>query len=113
MIFEIILALAIIGVAIYGVCISDNIIKSIICFNIVQAAIVLLFILLAGYSGSDIPIITNTVSNMTDPLPQALMITAIVISASITALALMFSVKIFHYYGTLSWTELGEEDVTK
>ncbi|MBI9013323.1 MAG: cation:proton antiporter subunit C [Clostridiales bacterium] len=113
MIFDMILALAIIGVAIYGICVSDNIIKSIICFNIVQAALILLFILLAGYSGDQIPIITEATTNMVDPLPQALMITAIVISASITALALMFSVKIFHYYGTLSWTELSEKDVSK
>jgi len=41
------------------------------------------------------------------------MITAIVISASITALSLMFSVKIFHYYGTLSWRELAAKDVKK
>jgi len=113
LIFDIIFALAIIGVAIYGICVSDNIIKSIICFNIVQAAIILLFILLAGFSGNEIPIITEMTKSMVDPLPQALMITAIVISASITALALMFSVKIFHYYGTLSWTELGEKDVNK
>jgi len=111
LIIDIILALAIIGVALYGMCISDNIIKSIICFNIIQAAIILLFILMAGYTGNDIPIITETVKQMVDPLPQALMITAIVISASITALALMFSVKIFHYYGTLSWRELGSKDV--
>jgi len=113
LIIDIILALAIIGVALYGMCISDNIIKSIICFNIIQAAIILLFILMAGYTGNDIPIITETVKQMVDPLPQALMITAIVISASITALALMFSVKIFHYYGTLSWRELGSKDVKK
>lgn len=113
MIFDVILALAIIGVAMYGICVSDNIIKSIICFNIVQAAIILLFILMAGYSGDDIPIVSDMVGQMVDPLPQALMITAIVISASITALALMFSVKIFHYYGTLSWKELGAKDVKK
>jgi multicomponent Na+:H+ antiporter subunit C len=113
LIFDIILALAIIGVAMYGICVSDNVIKSIICFNIVQAAIVLLFILLAGYSGESIPIVTELIGDMVDPLPQALMITAIVISASITALALMFSVKIFHFYGTLSWKELGAKDVKK
>lgn len=113
MIFDIVIALAIIGVAIYGVCVSDNIIKSIICFNIIQAALILLFILLAGYSGEQIPIITEGIKDMVDPLPQALMITAIVISASITGLALMFSVKIFHYYGTLSWRELGTKEVKK
>jgi multicomponent Na+:H+ antiporter subunit C len=111
LIYDIILALAIIGIALFGICVSDNIIKSIICFNIVQAAVILLFILLAGYSGSSVPIVSELIGEMVDPLPQALMITAIVISASITALALMFSVKIFHFYGTLSWKELGAKDV--
>lgn len=110
MIITIILALAIIGVAVYGMAVSSNIIKSIICFNIVQAALILLFILLAAETGSQIPIIGDVVGDMVDPLPQALMITAIVISSSITALALMFSVKIFHYYGTLNWNELSQKD---
>ena len=111
--FDVVLALIIIGVAVYGLCISDNIIKSIICFNIVQAAVILLFIILAGETGEDIPIITEKVQNMVDPLPQALMITAIVISASITALALMFTVKIYHYYGTLNWSELSQKDISR
>lgn len=111
MIFDIIFTLAIIGVAVYGMCVSSNIIKSIICFNIIQAGIILLFILLASDTGTEIPIISEFVKDVVDPLPQALMITAIVISASITALALMFSVKIFHYYGTLNWNELSQKEL--
>lgn len=110
MIITIILALAIIGIAVYGMAVSANIIKSIICFNIVQAALILLFIILAAETGTQIPIVGELVKDMVDPLPQALMITAIVISASITALALMFSVKIFHYYGTLNWNELSKKE---
>lgn len=110
MIYDLAIALAIIGVALYGICMSDNIIKTIICFNIVQASVILLFIVLAGQTGEAIPIITDIIQDMVDPLPQALMITAIVISASITALALMFSVKLFHYYGTLNWHELSVKD---
>lgn len=110
---DVTLALVIIGVAIYGLCTSGNIIKSIICFNIVQAAIILLFIQIASGTGTEIPIVSSLVGEMVDPLPQALMITAIVISASVTALALMFSVKIFHYYGTLNWHDLATKDVGK
>lgn len=111
MTFDIILSLIIIAVAIYGICTSENIIKSIICFNIIQAALILLFTILASQSGYDIPIVTDVISEMVDPLPHALMITAIVISASITALALMITVKIFHYYGTVNWSELAQKDV--
>jgi multicomponent Na+:H+ antiporter subunit C len=110
---DVLLTLAIIGIALYGISISENIIKSILCFNIIQAAVILLFIVVAGGTGDEIPIITNMIPNSVDPLPQALMITAIVISASITALALMFTVKIFHYYGTLNWKELTAKDESK
>lgn len=110
MIFDIIMSLIIIGVAIYGICVSENIIKSIVCFNIVQAALIVLFTILASRSGDAIPIVSNLMDEMVDPLPQALMITAIVISASITALSLMFTVKIFHFYGTVNWNELAHKD---
>jgi len=109
--FDIVVTLLIIAAAIYGICNSDNIIKSIICFNIVQAAVILLYIILASDSGSSIPIVSESAKDMVDPLPQALMITAIVISASITALSLMFTVKIYHYYGTLSWSEISRKGV--
>lgn len=110
MIFDLVITLSIIGVALFGICTSDNIIKSIVCFNIVQATTVLLFILLASNSGSEIPIVSNVIGEMVDPLPQALMITAIVISASVTALSLMMSVVIFHAYGTLNWQDLSQKE---
>lgn len=106
--FEIGISIIIILIGVYGVATSKNIIKSILCFNIVQASIILLFVIVGSYEGDEIPILTNFTSSMVDPLPHALMITAIVISASITALSLMFAVKIFHYYGTLNWNELSK-----
>lgn len=111
--FDIIIAIMVIGVAFYGIATSDNIIKTIICFNIIQAAVILLFIVLAEGTGVDIPILSKQVTQAVDPLPQALMITAIVISASVTALSLMFSVKIFHYYGTLNWEALLKKDINE
>ncbi len=101
-----ILTFIVVLLGIYGLCNSRNLIKSIICLNIVQTSVILLFLNFANFSGSGIPIITGNTGEMTDPLPQALMITAIVIGAAITALSLMICVKIFHYYGTLNWHEL-------
>jgi multicomponent Na+:H+ antiporter subunit C len=40
---------------------------------------------------------------MVDPLPQALMITTIVIGSTITSLALMLCIKIFHHFGSIEW----------
>jgi multicomponent Na+:H+ antiporter subunit C len=55
-------------------------------------------------------ILIGLYGDMVDPLPQALMITAIVIGASVTALGLFMSGKIFHYYGSLSWFEIFSRD---
>ncbi|MDW7669188.1 MAG: cation:proton antiporter subunit C [Bacillota bacterium] len=105
-----ILSFVIILIGLYGMVTSENIIKSIICFSIIETALILLFLNLGNVGLGDIPIIIDGISNMVDPLPQALMITTIVIGASTTALAFMISIKIFHYYGTLEWDELLERE---
>lgn len=106
--FEIILSFLVVLIGIYGLTTSKYIIKSIICLNITQTAIILLFLNFSNIKKSQPPILPGNIPFMVDPLPQALMITTIVIGASITALALMLSIKIFHYYGTLNWKELIE-----
>jgi len=105
-----ILSFIIILIGLYGMVTSENIIKSIICFSIIETALILLFLNLGNVGLGDIPIIIEETPNMVDPLPQALMITTIVIGASTTALAFMISIKIFHYYGTLEWDELLERE---
>ena len=56
------------------------------------------------------PIHPGNLTNMVDPLPQALMITTIIIGSAISALALMISIKIYHHYETLNWQEIMEKD---
>lgn len=92
----------------YGLIMSSNIIKSIISLNVIQTSLILLFINLSQNAGSGLPIVGADHLAPVDPLPQALMITAIVIGASITSLGLMLTIKIFHYYGTLDWREILE-----
>lgn len=107
---DILLSFIVVLIGIYGLCTSKNIIKSIISLNITDAAIVLLFLSIGASEGGEPPIVGSSVSAIVDPIPQALMITAIVIGASITAMALMLSIKLFHYYGTLDWEEIMERE---
>lgn len=107
---DIILSFIVILIGIYGLTTSKYIIKSIICLNITQTSIILLFLNFAKLQKSQPPILPGNTALMVDPVPQALMITTIVIGASITALSLMLSIKIFHYYGTLNWKELIERE---
>lgn len=107
---NLLLSFIIVLIGVYGLATSENLIKSIVCLNVTQTAVILFFLNLGNLKDGSVPIIDGNISNMVDPLPQALMITAIVIGASITALALIISIKIFHYYGTLNWNKLLERE---
>ena len=96
-----ILSFVVILVGIYGVATSKNIIKSVFSVTIIEAGTILLFLNLANYEGGLIPILTSIGINVVDPLPQALMITTIVIGSTITSLALMLCIKIFHHFGSI------------
>ena len=103
MIIIVLIAISIV-ISIFGIGVSRNIIKSIMFLNLLQTGIILLFISFNYNENTIVPIFSDGNNLLADPLPQALMITAIVIGASITSLALMFSIKIFHHFGTLDWT---------
>ncbi len=95
----------------YGLATSKNIIKSVFSVTIIESGIILLFLNLGNFEGGGIPIVGESLTNIVDPLPQALMITTIVIGSTVTALALMLSIKVFHHYGTVEWAEvLGRKD---
>lgn len=97
------IALFIIGL--YGLLARRNIIKTVISLGIIQAGIILFFLSINFTSESQPPIgIENTV--IADPLPQALMITAIVIGVAVTAVALTMFMTLYHRYGTTNWLKI-------
>ena len=108
--FNIIMCLITSGLGLYGLAMSKNIIKSIICLQIMESSIVLLYLAFANKRKGIAPIYPGNAILMVDPLPQALMITTIIIGSAISALALMISIKIYHYYGTLNWKEIMDKD---
>lgn len=111
MTFRLILSIIVMVIGIYGLCTGNSIIKSIISLNIIQSAVILIFLTLASQTGSTMPIYDGSVTDFVDPLPQALMITAIVISASISSLVLMLGNKVFDHFGSYTWTDfIHEED---
>ena len=77
-----------------------NMIKKIFGLNIINAAVVILFVLEGGRIGTDAPICADGAQHFVDPLPQALMLTAIVIGVCITALSLALAVHLYRIGGT-------------
>ncbi len=97
---------AIFLVGAWGLVVKRHLIKKVIALNIISSAIVILFIYLGSLQGASAPILVDGVSNIVDPIPQALMLTAIVVGVCTTALALVLAYKIYRVYQTLDLTEI-------
>ncbi len=86
----------------YGLITQKNAVKLVICLNIMETA-ALIFLIALGYrDGGTIPIIRPGHDIYVDPLPHALALTAIVISASLTALMLAHIARMYEQYKTLN-----------
>jgi multicomponent Na+:H+ antiporter subunit C len=92
-------------IGLYGLIAKRNIVKSIISLGVMETAVILYFIS-CGFKAGALPPIGDVLPHqMADPLPQALMITAIVIGVGSTAIALTMSIHLYHKYGTENWEE--------
>lgn len=109
MIIKAVLTFCVALTGVYGLIYSKSLVKSIIFIGVIQSALVLMFLIFSTAAGTGLPIAGEPGPSI-DPLPQALMITAIVIGAATTALALMMSVKLFHFYGSLKWDEVFDRE---
>ena len=89
-------------IGLYGILTKSNIIKMVMCLYIMNSGVILSFISLGYVFGGEAAIFENGIKPMVDPLPQAVMLTTLVIGLGITALALALSIKIFENYRTLS-----------
>ena len=87
-----------------------NIIKIIIGIIIAEYAVNLFFILIAYRIKGRAPIFSPEaeISSMVDPLPQALVLTAIVIGLATTALLVGIAMRIYEKYGTFDITKVRE-----
>ena len=101
-----ILLLILTGVA--GMILADNLIKKIMSLGILNSALVILFVWAGSLTGSEAPILLSGVLDIVDPLPQAVMLTAIVIGICLTAVALAIVLRIHKCYGTVSRGRLEE-----
>ena len=96
------LCILLFGVGLAGILIKRNLIKIAISLIIMEYA-TFLFLAVIGYQkGGTAPIITPGAKDViyVDPIPQALVLTAIVIGLGTTALLISTAVRIYHKYGT-------------
>lgn|SRR3989338_2299702 len=104
------LCLVLFCVGLYCILRKRNIIKIIIGVIIADYAVNLLFILVAYRMHGRSPIYSpdQAVGNMVDPLPQALVLTSIVIGLATTALLVAIAMRIYEKYKTFDITKINE-----
>ena len=102
-----ILVSGLIAIGFYGIMAKRNLLKILISLDLMETG-VNVFLVSVGYiPGGTAPIMNGNYSSYVDPLPQALVLTAIVIGLSVTALALVFVMLYHRRYGTIELPEGG------
>lgn len=96
----------------YAVIAKPNLIKKLIGLTIFQSAVFLLYITMGKVDGGTAPIFQAGVENQifSNPLPQVLILTAIVVGISTTALGLGIVIRIKEEYGSIEEHEIQEID---
>lgn len=100
------LAGAIFLVGLGGMFVNRRAVGKVIALNILNSALVLFFVLYGSHAGEVAPILRGSGGESVDPLVQALMLTAIVVSVCVTALLLVLIQKIFDVTGTTDVAEM-------
>lgn len=104
--------LALILIGIYGVLMKKNLIKILISLSIAEAGVNLLFVAIGYIMNGTAPIFSpggqellQTVS-MVDPVPQALVLTSIVIGLGVTAVGLALVIRLYQHHNTIKIDEI-------
>lgn len=108
-IYSLVLILLFLGM--YGMIVSNNYMKKMMAMNVMQVAVILFFLCFAQKTGGMIPIlngITTDPNLYINPLPHALMLTAIVVSLGTTGVAIALLMRIKETYGSVE-----EDDILR
>jgi len=102
------MCLVLFSTGVYCILVKKNLIKIIIGIGIIEYAVNLFFILVGYRLRGRAPILAKeqVIQNMVDPLPQALVLTAIVIGLAATALIVAIAIRLYEKYGTFDITKI-------
>ena len=98
-------SVGLIAVGLYVMVAKKNLIKVIIGLSLFETGINLLLIAVGYIAKGTAPIFSKPEllsGQMVDPIPQALVLTAIVINVAVLALALSLTIRLYEHYGTLN-----------
>ena len=90
----------------YIVIAHGNLIAKIIGLNIFQVSVFLLYITIGKVEEGTAPILSETITVYSNPLPHVLILTAIVVGVATTSLGLALVVRIYNAYETIEDDEI-------
>lgn len=90
-------------IGLYGIVTSKHLVHMIICFSVVQSSTYVLLLSVGYRTGATAPIFTNhrIGTPAVDPVVQALVLTDIVVGATVTALLLAMAIQVWKKRDTL------------
>lgn len=113
--YEYVMTAVLLLLGLWGMMGRRNLVKQLIALNIVQSAVILLFVSLSTRRGGTIPIVEHQLVGAdhggahpiyVSPLPHVLMLTAIVVMVSTLGVAFALLIRIYRHYGTLDESRL-------
>jgi len=96
------------AIGLYMMIANENLVKKIIGLNMFQTGIFLFFVTSAYRIGGSAPIVEDGAGPYVSPLPQVIVLTAIVVGISLTAVGLALTIRLYTEYGTLRADALRE-----
>ncbi len=108
--YSLVLIVLLLVIGLYGMMVKQNYMKKIIGMTIFQTAIYLLYVQGAAKAGATIPVRSvafgTDAASYINPLPQVIVLTAIVVGVATTGVALSLMLQIQRRYGTLEEPEV-------
>ena len=96
---------------IFGMITCKNYMKKLMCMNVMQIAVILFFLCFAQKTGAQIPVLDGILKAAKDyinPIPHALMLTAIVVSLGTTGVALALLMRLKETFASVE-----EDDILR
>lgn len=106
-IYALIFILTFLGI--YGMITCKNYMKKMMCMNVMQVAVILFLLCFAQKDKGMIPVLSEGATgalNYINPIPHALMLTAIVVSLGTTGVALALLMRMKESYGSVEEDEI-------
>jgi multicomponent Na+:H+ antiporter subunit C len=96
------------ALGLYGIVTSRNLVHAIICLSVVQSSTYVLLLAIGYKTGAVAPVFQDIPASTpaVDPVVQAMMLTDVVVQATVAALLLALAVQIYERNGTINPDEL-------